>query len=86
MFQFASQYLVKLYGVTYVCSYLKCNPGSIIWDLFTALDIAYYVAVVENKMKCWDQANKMLGTGKDKMRNMEKEGEYTPKKTKFSPN
>ena len=85
IFDFASQYVVKLYGVTYVRSYLKRNRGATIWDLFTASDIAYCVVVVVNKMKCWDQAKEMLGTSKEDMRSMEKEGEHTPKKPKFSP-
>ena len=86
IFQFASQYAVKLYGVTYICSYLKRNPGATIWDLFTTSDIAYCVSVMENKMKCWDQTKEMSETSNEEMRNMEKEGEYTPnKKPKFNP-
>ena len=64
IFDFASQCVVKLHGVIYVRSYLKRNSRATIWELFTALYIAYCVAVMENKMKCWDQVDKMLGTRK----------------------
>ena len=55
LFDFIGDYVVKLYGINKVRATMVANPGYGLIDVVTASDLAYVVAVIEDKKGVWEQ-------------------------------
>ncbi len=52
---FIDKYVTKFYGSRHITSWVAKNKNKTIFDLITMSNLAYSVAVIENKHEIWDQ-------------------------------
>jgi hypothetical protein len=84
IFAFVAKFVSRIYGICKLNTWLSKKKGSTFFNLMTISDIAYTVAVLENRYEVWDKEYKKKKMSRVDWEKYKESDDYTIKKPKYT--